>query len=271
MRDEALLRELARAITRQEDLNDEEARAILFELALRIYALLLQLPSGQLQRQIAWPQLRDQILLELTGATRQLGPLLFSRIAAIELELQRIFATYFSVPPQPPRPITTVLDTTRVLSAPINELFTPSSTGIPPFALQLLRLIERSLITGVLMDTPAPELAAKVIQPRTRGGITSGIANRGTVANAWRERFKAITAGALWALVVPTAQRYAAVSTRQITEWEWNAILDPRTCPICRPLDGTTAPTPDLFPSGAPPLHPLCRCVVTPRFAREAI
>ena len=267
MTNEALLRELALAITRQEDVNDEEARAILFELALRIYALLLQLPSGQLQRQIAWPQLRERILLELIGVTRQLGLLLFSRVAAIELDLQRIYATYFGITALEPRPITQVLDTTRVLGTPINELFTPAGTGIPPFAQQLLRLIERSIVSGLLTETPTPELAAKVIQPQTRGGVTAGVARRGTVANAWRERYKAITAGALWALVEPTAQRYAAITDRQVTEWEWVAVLDPRTCPICRPLDGIRVPAPELFPNGPPPLHPLCRCVVTPRFS----
>lgn len=267
MTNEALLRELALAITRQEDVNDEEARAILFELALRIYALLLQLPPGQLQRQIAWPQLRERILIELVAVTRQLGTLLFSRVAAIELELQRIYAAYFGVAVLAPRPITQVLDTTRVLGTSVNELFVPSGTGIPPFALQLMRLIERSVVSGLLTETPTPELAAKVIQPRTRGGVTTGVARRGTVSNAWRERFKAITAGALWALVGPTAQRYAAIADRQVGEWEWVAVLDPRTCPICRPLDGLTAPTPELFPQGPPPLHPLCRCVLTPRFS----
>ncbi len=41
MNSEAYLRELAAAITQQEDITDAEAKEVLYELALRIYALLL--------------------------------------------------------------------------------------------------------------------------------------------------------------------------------------------------------------------------------------
>lgn len=44
-----------------------------------------------------------------------------------------------------------------------------------------------------------------------------------------------------------------------------DATLDARTCPICRRLDGATAPVNGTFPGGyyQSPIHPMCRCAVT--------
>lgn len=39
----------------------------------------------------------------------------------------------------------------------------------------------------------------------------------------------------------------------------WNAVLDAKTCPICRPLDGTSVPVGQNF-TVEPPVHPNCRC-----------
>jgi SPP1 gp7 family putative phage head morphogenesis protein len=213
---------------------------------------------------VAWPRIRSEITLLLLSASRQLGQLLTNRLLAIELELQRIFALYFAAPQLAPRPVSDVLTNTRILGAPLEVLFTQDPRGLPLFAQQLLRLLERSVLAGTMQAEPTSKLAAKVLQPIQRGGVTRAAARRGTVANAWRERFRAITAYALWALVTPAAQRYATTTGTRISGWRWNAILDPRTCAICFPLDGTTAPTPSDFPRGAPPLHPLCRCIVTP-------
>lgn len=41
----------------------------------------------------------------------------------------------------------------------------------------------------------------------------------------------------------------------------WSAVLDGRTCDTCAGLDGTAVRAGALFPYGAPPLHPFCRCV----------
>lgn len=44
----------------------------------------------------------------------------------------------------------------------------------------------------------------------------------------------------------------------------WSVVADDRTCPICRPLDGITAPVGGTFVEAGvdnPPQHPRCRCV----------
>lgn len=272
----AYLRELASAITRAEDTTDEEAQSILYELALRIYALLLaRLPTTSFERQLIWPELRRELLPLLLTANDSIARSLFSRLIPTEVAILSTTLSYYGLAPRvlPPRPLTEVLERTEVLTTPLSRLFSRDSTGTSPFTLQLLRLLERSVLAAIIRDVPTPEVVATIIGTRTRSGRTTAVPRRGTVANAWRERTRAITAAALWALVTPSQQRAstaAATTGVSTSSWQWVAVLDPRTCPVCRPLDGTTAPAPEAFPRGAPPLHPLCRCVVIPALEPEA-
>lgn len=274
MTPEEYIRELAQTITQQEDLTDTEARDVLYELALRIYALLLaQLPAGRFERYMIWPQLRRQLLPWLFQANDTLAELLFGRVAAMETLVLPTVERMFSLKTGQlqPRPITQVLDETQVVGTRLSRLFTPAPvTGITPFVSQLLQLLERSVI-GMFFDDPTtPQVAKKVVGSRTSGGREVPVVTKGTVANAWRERFRSITAAVLWAPVTPAAQRAADTVRRggvQV-QWRWNAVLDPRTCPRCRPLHGRVEFEPDGFPEGPPPVHPLCRCVLIPEIGR---
>lgn len=270
------LRELAQAITRQEDFSDEEARDVLFELALRIYALLLrELPEDRLERYLRWRQLRSRITLELLALNDTFASQLYSRLAATELQVVEIARNYFQLPigALRPRLITEVLDTTRVVGVPVSGLFVRNPrTGTSPFVIQMLQLLERSVVGMFFTDPPTPQVAAKVIQTRTSVGRQVPIAAKGTVANNWRERLQSIVAAALWGTVQPTAERAAAALAAQAPErptpvllqWRWNAVLDPKTCPVCRPLEGRIEQSPSDYPQGPPPLHPRCRCVLIP-------
>jgi len=268
----AYLRELASAITRAEDVTDEEAQQVLFELALRIYALLQsRLPATSFERQLAWPQIRRELLPLLVEASDRIYVLLFSRLTPTEVAILRSTVRFYGFGERvlPPRRLAEVTARTEVLRTPLATLFTPAATGVPPFAAQLLRLLERSVLAAILRGDATSDVAATVIGTRTRSGRTTGVARKGTVANAWRERTRAVVAAALWGLVAPSQERVATAATAEgvtTTTWRWVAILDPRTCPVCRPLDGVTAAHPRDFPSGPPPLHPLCRCVVIPTY-----
>lgn len=265
--DEYIL-QLAQALTRQEDLTAKEAQDVLFELALRVYALLLaQVPGTGLERTLRWRELRGEVMLWLVEAVQQIGQQLFSRIAAGEQIVTTATAERYGLAPAAlgPRPIAEVLDATEVMGTSVSTMFIIGPTGTQIVAEQLMRLLERSLNAGFFAGDTTPELAARIIAPRTRAGIVTGEARRGTIANAWRERIRAITAAALWALITPTQQRAASIEgALPVSRWRWSAILDPRTCPICRPLDGVVAATPAAFPLGPPPLHPLCRCIILP-------
>lgn len=270
------LRELAQAITRQEDLNDAEAKEVLFELALRIYALLLsELPEERLERYLRWRQLRTRIVLELLSVNDRLAQQLYTRLAASELLVSDIARRYLDLPigAVPPRPITEVLDASRVVGVPVSGLFLRNPrTGLSPFVTQLLQLLERSVVGMFFTDPPTTEVAAKVIGVRTSVGRQVPVASKGTVANNWRERVQSIVAAALWSTVQPAIDRASASATeiagaKQVIEWRWNAVLDPRTCPVCRPLHRRIEEDPEDFPQGPPPLHPRCRCVLIPELS----
>jgi hypothetical protein len=268
MTNEQYIRELAQAITRQEDLSDEEAQQVLYELALRIYALLLRrLPENRFERYLRWPELRRQITLWLLEANDRLAQTLFSRLTAAETLVLAPTSKLFKLPEGrlTARPVTELLDATEVIGVPVSRLFARNAmTGMTPWVAQMLQLLERSLITLFFQDPPTSAVAEKVIGVRTRLGKEVPVVSKGTVANAWRERQRNIVAAALWSPVTPAALRAAELSA--VANWRWNAILDPKTCPVCRPLHRTTAPAPDEFPQGPPPLHPRCRCVVLPQF-----
>lgn len=273
MTPEEYIRQIAEAITRQEDLNDQESKDVLFELALRIYALLLrELPDDRLERYMRWRQIRARVILELLALNDRLEPRLTSQMSAIELSVSEIAGQYFQLPrgAVPPRQISEVLNTSQVVGVPISRLFKRNErTGMTPFATQMLQLLERSVIAMFLTDPPTAEVAAKVIGVRTSAGREVPVASKGTVANAWRDRLQSIVAAALWGTVQPAIER-AAAATREVSaaprvlQWRWNAVLDPRTCPVCRPLDGRVENSPQDFPQGPPPLHPRCRCVLIP-------
>ena len=276
MTNEEYLRELAASITRQEDITDSEAKDVLFELALRIYALLLaQLPPTRFERYLMWPQLRRQLLPWLLQVNDTLAQILLSRVTAMETlvlpTVERMFE--LQTGQLQARPVTQVLDETLVVGVRLSSLFTPAAvTGIPPFVTQLVQLLERSVI-GMFFDDPTtPQVAQKVLGVRTRNGREVPVVTKGTVANAWRERFRSITAAVLWAPVTPAAQRAAEIALQSgvvtTVQWRWNAVLDPKTCPRCRPLHGRVEETPTAFPEGPPPLHPLCRCVLIPELSR---
>jgi hypothetical protein len=269
------LRELATAITRQEDLSDDEAQQVLYELALRIYALLLRrLPENRFERYLRWPELRRQIILWLLEANDLLANTVYNRLIGTETLVLKPTSQLFQLPEGvlQPRPVTQVLDQTLVVGTSVSRLFARNaSTGLSPWVTQMLQLLERSVISMFFKDPPTTDVAQKVVGVRTQAGREVPVVNKGSVANAWRERQRNITAAALWGTVAPAAQRAAALAAEsgglRVTGWRWNAVLDPKTCPVCRPLHNTTAPTPQAFPNGAPPLHPRCRCVVLPILA----
>jgi SPP1 gp7 family putative phage head morphogenesis protein len=267
MEPEAYIRKLAAAVTRQEDETASATRRDLEELAYRIRALLLALPESALGRQLEYSRLRPRIYREIQYTVTRLRPLILSALEPIEAATLRISAAFFDIPALPARSLADLLADTRVALQNLNTILLPrASSGLSDLTLQLYNLLDKSIRAALLRNESSLELANRVVQTRTRRGRTSAVITKGTVANAWRSRLNGVVAAALWTLAYANQQRSAVRSGRRIEEWRWNAVLDPKTCPVCRPLDGTTAPFPDAFLQGPPPLHPFCRCVVIPMF-----
>ena len=205
------MRELAEAITRQEDLSDKEAQQVLYELALRIYALLLRrLPENRFERYLRWPELRREITLWLLDANDLLATAAYNRLMTTETNVTGITTRLFDLAEGqlPPRPVAQLMEETQVLGTSVSRLYTRNATnGLSPWVTQMLQLLERSVIAMFFQDPPTAEVAQKVVGSRTRAGKEVPVVTKGTVANAWRERQRNITAAVLWAPVAPTAQQ----------------------------------------------------------------
>jgi hypothetical protein len=192
-------------------------------------------------------------------------PDLYPILAATHARFARI-----NTPPQTPS-IDDLLTGATVLNRSARDLLSPGPTGISPITLQLERLLDTTIQIALLREIPTEKLLPSVVAVRTSTGTESGILTplirKGTVLNAWLDRLGATTAALLWSLNTPIQQEVSRQADPSPTFWRWNAILDPKTCPICIPLDGTTALTPAAFPNGAPPVHPRCRCITVPIFS----
>jgi len=276
MTEDEYLLQLARAITSREDLIAAEVRPLLLELALRIRTLLLQSfgqATSQPLRALLYNQIRPQLLVLL----QQLADLYYTQIRTtlpqLYTALLPIHARFANITPDSltTPPLTDLLAGATVLNRSARDLLAPGPTGISPLTLQLERLLDTTIQPALLREVPTDKLLSSLVAVRTSTGTASGILTpllrKGTVVNAWSDRLGATTAALLWSLNLPIQQEATQVSDTSPALWRWNAILDPKTCPICRPLDGTTAPTPDAFPNGAPPVHPRCRCITVPVFS----
>lgn len=265
MSPEEYIRELGLAVTRLEDDTDRDAKGALFDLALRLRALLLTLPEGALERQVVYPRLRERIATELQNTSNRVFAVFRARLPKAEETATRTAAQLFDLPRLAPRDLGDVLRGTRIQTQSLLTLFSPSpGGGLSPFAQQLLRMLDLSVRSRFAQDVRTLAIADAVIGVRYRKGQELPVVSKGTVANGWRFRVKGLVAAAFWALAYQAQQRGARESDRPIEGWQWNAVLDPKTCPVCRPLDGERAAFPEAFPEGPPPLHPFCRCVLVP-------
>lgn len=265
MTEQEFLTALARALTRREDLLRSSIRPQLLELLLRIRTLLLQsfAPTASAPlRSFLYSQLRPQILALIQPFTNRYYTTLINTFPEVHTELRTIIAPYFDIPTTSLTipSLEALLTAATVLNRSARALLAPSPTGISPLTLQMERLLDTSVLAAILRDEPTDRLTS-LLFATTNAGPTI---RKGTVSNAWMERLRATNSALLWSLVPPIQTEAASLTDPPTTSWRWNAILDPATCPICRPLHNTTAPTPEDFPNGPPPLHPLCRCIVIP-------
>lgn len=272
--------QLAQALTREEDLTDREAQDVLYEFALRILQLLLtQLPGPDagIARMLTWQNtLRPFLLQEMQRVVDRLYQLLTPHLDATEFNLVTIHTRLFNLPKGSLTVRTTpeILASASVLRRPVAQLMERSSAtqpaGLSPLTVQLFGLLERPVLAAIMRGAPTAAVGEAIVGSRIRQGVARPVVRRGTAANAWRHRYRSLTSAALWSLVAVTQQRATQQAALPVSYWQWQAVLDPRTCPVCRQLDGTTSETLAGFQYGPPPQHPNCRCIALPRFAVPA-
>jgi hypothetical protein len=272
MTEDEYLFQLARLLTRREDQIRSDVRGPLLEVLLRLRPLLLTLfapgTSAPL-RSFLYARLRPQLRAIIQPLSNIYYTLIRTALPATHTDLRTLNTAYFRLPPDtlPTPTLTTLLSNSIVLNRPARDLLAPSPTGLSPLTLQLERLLDATIQAAILRDAPPDAIASLLLT----GTASRPTIRKGTVANAWLNRLAATTSSLLWSLNPPLQQEAADATPasaveRPLTGWRWNAVLDPKTCPICRPFHNTVAATPEDFPSGPPPLHPRCRCVTIPLY-----
>ena len=271
------------ALRAHEKSVEDDTRALLLLLLWRLrQSLLASLPDTGLSRQLLLEQLLRPFALELQTYSETYLAVLLVQLEAVDSTHAQRAAIYaglqLTARDYRPRRGTDLLRTTRSGGLTLLEQFTPSLiTGQSPYTAAHLRAIRTKILSALLRNDPTIEIARTLVAERTRNGYIQPINSRGTLYSALRNRDTALTSNAIWEVsgyaerTIFERQKYLttrfpSTPTRPIFAaggWQWNAILDPKTCPICRPLNGLIHPRFSDFPY-IPPVHPRCRCRLLP-------
>lgn len=229
--------------------------------------LLRGLPDESLSRALQYQLLRPSLEDALVPINDALAQLLAEELWLFQYTAQDLAAKWLGEP-GPPLADTPaeLMRQLRFLNQELSAYFQRRSPS--QFMREILRLVDRTVQRGILDGTPTAQIVEQILPEAVRGGRRSLVIRRGTLINAVRSRVDAIIATAIWATFTGAAtQVWQTAITAQgqgaALAWEWSAILDPRTCPVCAPLDGQRRATPDGF-GVTPPVHPFCRCALLP-------
>ena len=129
------------------------------------------------------------------------------------------------------------------------------------YSLKLSEDLDKKVQGMIMRGATTQEIADQVVKVIQYKGKPTTVLNSGSYASQVMNRVKNTVAGAAWSAV--SNELLTAMQDVEVNTWVWNAVLDPETCPICRPLDKQTRAKPGLFPY-SPPVHPNCRCAVLP-------
>lgn len=121
--------------------------------------------------------------------------------------------------------------------------------------------IDRVVKIGLLTERPTADIADDILRPVTRNGRETMAIPRGTVASQNLNITNNMVRAATWDIVEQNLLQVWREA--DIRKWTWNSKLDPDTCPVCAPLDGTTEDNLEDF-KYIPPVHPNCRCSIMP-------
>ncbi len=239
-------------------------RLALLEAFAHLRLILQRLPDDGLARRLLYQQLRPSLEEALVPLNDALAATLSLEVWAFQRRARILAANWLGTPDLPDEAPEALMRSIRFLAHTLATYFERHSPS--QFMREILRLVDRTVERGILEGTPTAALLQQVLPETTRRGQRLYVIRRGTIANAVRARIDAIISAALWQTYSTQADRVWTSATPPdgpTLLWEWSAILDPRTCPICAPLDGQRRPTPDGF-GVTPQVHPNCRCVVIP-------
>lgn len=258
---EAYLRRVDRELRSLELRLQQLIRGTALQAIAQLRDILSSLPSDGLSRRITYRLLRPRLETALIHLNDTLASLLSLELHRFTARARELAALYAGINPADPLPLPTeVMQRTRFLGHTLAAYFQRHSPS--QFMREILRLADRTVERAILEGTPTPDLLALVLPEATRKGRRVPIVLRGSIAYTALARINALITTSVWN-VFSAESRMVWDRLPDIVAWEWQAILDPKTCPICRPLDGRREKSLQDF-EVLPQVHPHCRCVVIP-------
>lgn len=263
---EGYVRQLGRELRSLEGRIARDLRKALLDAFAQIRAVLALLPDDGLSRRLQYQQLRPSLEAALVPFNDNLAATLALEIWAFQGRARELAAQWLGNPELANEAPAELMQKVHFLRHTLAAYFQRHSPS--QFMREILRLVDRTVERGLMDGTPTAEILQQVLPEATRAGRRSLVIRKGTVVNAVRARLDAVVAAALWQTYTGQAERVWAKPLPANEDgaavlWEWSAILDPRTCPICAPLDGQRRQRLADFPV-LPQVHPNCRCVVLP-------
>lgn len=261
--------------------DDIKARLLLLLWRLR-QSLLSSLPDTGISRELIIIPLLEAFALELQLYSDAFLAILLKQLEEVDETHSERAAAYAGLTltrrDYRPRRGNELLSTTRSGGMTLLEKFTPDPLStLSPYTTGHLTAIRSKIQAGIMRQDATIEIARSLVAERTTRGYIQPINARGTSYSALRNRDTALISNSVWE-VSGYAERAVFERQKYLTSrptlpptpapfgakgWQWHAILDPKTCPICRPLDGLIRQNFNEFPY-IPPVHPRCRCRLLP-------
>jgi len=264
--------------------DDIKARLLLLLWRLR-QSLLGSLPDTGISRELILIPLLEAFALELQLYSNAFLAILLKQLEQVDVTHSERAAAYAGLTltrrDYRPRRGDALLSTTRSGGMTLLQKFTPDPLStLSPYTSGHLTAIRTKIQSAFLRQDPTIEIARSLVAERTIRGYIQPINARGTSYSALRNRDTALIANSIWEVSgyaerkIFERQKYLTARSATIATiptlplfgskgWQWNAVLDPKTCPICRPLDGLIRQNFNDFPY-IPPVHPRCRCRLLP-------
>ena len=265
-RQEKLLLLLLALSQQTENQINSAIRPKLVDVMRRLRRLIQQMsPTGQF-RALEWNILAPQALPLLEEITVTMRGAMLPEIQTLLPEVQDAAYDY-SLPeetqPQQLRPVTQqqLLNTLQIAGAGALLTMVGNSTGPNRYTLGMASDLSKTVRGMILGEKTTQEISDKVLKLITSKGKVVAKVNTGSYANQMWARSKNTVAAVVWDGV--TKQLNQILAGVPAKAWVWNARLDPKTCPICRPLNGQRRASLTAF-ERFPPIHANCRCAILP-------
>lgn len=227
--------------------------------------LLMGLEDSPAFRVYQFAEIEKLLIPMLQPIMDETAEVMLPRLSAMSNDVAAEAAEFVGRPAPPTafKSPTVVAEFTEVNGRPIREVLGTFDEPFGTLTGRMAENISKVVKVGLLTDRTTEEIAADVMGEtrRRQDGRMVPLVKRGTAANQNLNILNNMTRTAVWDELSKSTMNVFADA--DVSQWIWEAKLDPNTCPVCIPKDGTIERNIEDF-GEIPPVHPNCRCLVLP-------